>query len=64
MEPKTIYEALWEKGIQPEVILFLNGLNWLFILMSIVILYGLKHTDHFNWFDSLMDKIKSKKYMG
>lgn len=62
MESKTIYEALWEKGIQPEVVSFLNGLNWTFILMFIVILYGLKHTNHFNSFDDLLDKIGIKKY--
>ncbi len=62
MESKTIYEELWEKGIQPEVIDFLHGLNWTFILMFIIILYGLKHTNHFNWFDTQLDKIKSKEY--
>jgi len=62
MEPKSIYGALWEKGIQPEVVEFLEGLNWTFILMFIVILYGLKHTNHFNWFEKILEKIKINSY--
>jgi len=62
MEPKSIYGALWEQGIQPEVIDFLENLNWNFILMFIIILYGIKHTNHFSGFDRLLEKINLQKY--
>jgi uncharacterized protein YacL len=62
MDQKTIYGTLWEKGIQPEVVEFLEGLNWNFILMFIVILYGLKHTSHFNKFESLLERANINKY--
>jgi len=58
----TIYEALWEKGIQPEVVTFLQGLNWWFIIMSTIILYGIKHTNEFLWYDNLLNKIKIERY--
>lgn len=53
---------LWEKGVQPEIIGFLEGLNWTFIIMFITILYGIKHTYHFNWFGDLLEKIKASTY--
>lgn len=62
MDQKSIYGTLWENGIQPEIIDFLEGLNWNFILMFIVILYGLKHTNHFAGFDRLLDKMNIQKY--
>lgn len=62
MESKTIYETLWEKGIQPEIVDFLDGLNWNFIFMFIIILYGLKHTSHFNKFESLLERVNINKY--
>jgi len=62
MDQKSIYGTLWEHGIQPELIDFLEGLNWSFILMFIVILYGIKHTNHFCEFDRLLEKLNIQKY--
>lgn len=42
MEAKSIYDALWAQGVQPEIVSFLSSLNWTFIIMFITILYGIK----------------------
>ncbi len=62
MEAKSIYEALWSQGVQPEIVSFLSSLNWTFIIMFITILYGIKHTNHFYWYESFLEKIRATKY--
>lgn len=54
--PQSFFDAIWTKGISPEIINFLNGLNWFYILMFINILYGLKHTGLFTWYTNLLKK--------
>lgn len=56
MEANSILEALWNKGVQPEIISFLSGLEWTFIIMFTTILYGLTHTNKFVWLDNLLHK--------
>jgi len=58
----TLYESFWQNGLEPELITFFNGLNWLYIIMFIVVLYGLKHTKELNWYENFCKKIKVDKY--
>ena len=58
--PQSFYDAIWTNGISPEIISFLNDLNWFYILMFINILYGLKHTGLFNWYSKILRKSKLK----
>lgn len=58
--PQSFYDAIWTNGISPEIISFLNGLNWFYILMFINILYGLKHTGLFNWYSKILKRSKLK----
>ncbi len=58
----TLYESFWKNGLEPELITFFNGLNWLYIIMFIIVLYGLKHTKELNWYDKICAKIKVEKY--
>ncbi|HUS50342.1 MAG TPA: hypothetical protein VMZ91_09265 [Candidatus Paceibacterota bacterium] len=60
LPPKSFYDSIWTNGIAPEIINFLDGLNWFYILMFINILYGLKHTGLFNWYSTLLIKSKLK----
>lgn len=55
---KDLYKVFWEDGLQPELILFFDGLNWSYIIMLVVVLYGLKHTELLDWFTVLCGKIK------
>ena len=58
----TLYESFWANGLEPELISFFDGLNWLYIIMFIVVLYGLKHTNELEWYNNLCEKIKADKY--
>ena len=59
---KTFYEVFWKEGLEPELIFFFDELNWTYIIMLSIILYGIKHTDLLDWFVNLCEKIKIKKY--
>lgn len=59
---KTFYEVFWKEGLEPELIFFFDELNWTYIIMLSIILYGIKHTDLLDWFVKLCEKIKIKKY--
>lgn len=58
----TFYESFWEKGLEPELIYFFNKLNWTYIIMFVVILYGLKHTTELDWFTNLCAKFKIERF--
>lgn len=44
------------KGIEEEINLFFNDLNWTFILMFIFVLYGIKYKEEFEWYNKLLNK--------
>jgi uncharacterized membrane protein YcgQ (UPF0703/DUF1980 family) len=55
-------DAIWNNGIAPELISFMTSLNWFYIIMFINILYGLKYTGQFNWYDKILLESKLKIY--
>ncbi len=59
---KDLYQVFWKDGLEPELILFLDGLNWLYIIMLIITFYGLRHTDFLDWLKSVLKSVKAKKY--
>jgi len=61
MVHKDLYDVFWTNGLQPELVYFFDGLNWLYIIMLTVILYGMKHTELLDWFTSLCSKIKVRE---
>lgn len=60
--PKSFIDAFWNNGIAPELITFLHSLNWFYIIMFINILYGLKYTGQFTWYDKILSNSKLGKY--
>jgi hypothetical protein len=60
--PQSFVDAIWVNGISPELIAFISGLNWFYIIMFINILYGLKYTGQFNWYDKLLLEGKLRTY--
>jgi hypothetical protein len=64
MEGITLYEVLWTQGLEPTLIEFFMDLNWYYMIMLTVILYGFKHTNLLDWWVWLMGKIQvNKKYI-
>ena len=59
---KSLYESFWENGLQPELVYFLDGLNWTYIIMLVVILYGIKHTRELDWYEKLCSKFKAGRF--
>ena len=49
---------IFDKQIQPELLFFLSDLNWTFIIIYLIVLYGIKHTDHYEWYIDLFEKRK------
>jgi hypothetical protein len=58
MVGKSLYEVFWVNGLEPELIYFLDGLNWFYVIMFTIILYGFKHTDLLDWFEGFWGKFK------
>ena len=58
----TLYESFWVNGLEPELTLFFNGLNWFYIIMFIVVLHGLKHTNELSWYDKFCKLIKADDF--
>jgi hypothetical protein len=54
---KTLSE-IWVHQIYPQIILYLNDLNWTFIISFIIVLYGVKHTEHYDGFNHFFKKNK------
>lgn len=52
----SLYEVIWEQGLQPELVGFCVGLNWLYIIILSTAFYGMTHTKTLDWFISLSDK--------
>lgn len=60
-ENPGLYEVIWEKGLQPELITFCTGLNWLYIIVLSIAFYGMTHTSLLDWFSELSEKRWWKK---
>ena len=56
-----ILKTIWE-GIGPEIKYFFVDLNWTFVLMFTIILYGVSYKSEFDWFNDIMAKIKLTKF--
>jgi hypothetical protein len=46
---------IWNTQIYPELLFYLDDLNWTFIITMIIVLYGIKHTEHYEWFNHYCD---------
>ena len=60
--PQKFFDEIWTNGLEPEIIDFLHSLNWFYIIMFINILYGLKYTGQFNWYERMFKESKLKPY--
>ena len=60
--PQSFSDAIWTNGLEPELIGFIHSLNWFYIIMFMNIIYGLKHTTHFNWYENAINHEKISKY--
>jgi hypothetical protein len=56
-----ILDTIW-KGVAPELQAFFGGLNWTFILMYTIILYGVTYKTEFDWFNDIMKRFKLTKF--
>lgn len=56
-----ILNTIWS-GIAPELKAFFGGLNWTFIIMYTIILYGVSYKAEFEWFNDIMKKLKTTKF--
>lgn len=56
-----ILDTIW-LGIAPELQAFFGNLNWTYIIMYVIILYGIKYKMEFDWFNKLMKKLKTKTF--
>lgn len=58
----SLYEAIWEKGLEPQLIAFCDGLDWTYIIILTTCFYGITHTQLLDWFINLCHKFHTKKY--
>ncbi len=56
-----ILNTIW-RGIAPELQSFFGGLNWTYIIMFTIILYGITYKAEFDWFNKFMAKFDLVKY--
>lgn len=56
-----ILDTIW-KGIAPELQAFFGGLNWTFIIMYTIILYGVSYKAEFEWFNDIIKRFKLTKF--
>jgi len=62
MDKPTLYEVLWSEGLEPTLIEFFMNLNWYYIIMLTIIMYGFKHTNLLDWFTHLCGKLEKYRY--
>lgn len=62
LPPQSFIDAFWRTGIEPELMSFMQSLNWFYIIMFINILYGLKYTGQFTWYDTILKNSKLNAY--
>lgn len=58
---QDILDTIW-KGIAPEMQAFFGGLNWTFIIMYTILLYGVTYKGEFDWFNDLLEKKRLIKF--
>lgn len=58
---EEILNIIW-KDLTPEIRSFFEGLNWTFIIMYTIILYGVAYKMEFDWFNGIMKKAKLTKF--
>lgn len=58
---KKIADTIW-KGLEPDLLDFVEGLNWTYIIMFTIALYGITYKKEFNWFNRLMVRAKVEEY--
>lgn len=58
---EEILNIIW-KDLTPEIRSFFGGLNWTFIIMYTIILYGVAYKMEFDWFNGIMKKAKLTKF--
>lgn len=46
----------------PELTSFFGGLNWTYIIMYTIILYGVTYKSEFDWFNDIQKKYKLTKF--
>lgn len=56
MDKPGLYEVIWQNGLQPELVSFCTGLNWLYIIILSTAFYGMTHTNTLDWFQELSPK--------
>lgn len=56
-----ILDTIW-KDLAPELKDFFGGLNWTFIIMYTIILYGVTYKSEFDWFNDIQKKLKIAKF--
>jgi len=61
MTDLSIYEVIWKQGLEPEIVLFCTGLNWLYIIILTTTFYGMSYTNLLDWFNDLIKKDWWKK---
>lgn len=60
---QTTFNEILENQITPEAIYFLSDLNWTFIIVYLIVLYGMKHTEYYDWFNDWVEsKNKIRKF--
>jgi len=58
---QEILDTIWS-GIAPELKAFFGGLNWTYIIMYTILLYGVTYKSEFDWFNDILKKYKMSKY--
>lgn len=43
------------KDIQTEIEFFFGDLNWTYVLIYVFVLYGIKHKEEFEWYNTMFD---------
>ena len=57
----AILDTIW-KGVAPELQDFFGSLNWTYIIMYAIILYGIKYKVEFDWFNKIMIKLRTTTF--
>jgi len=50
------------EDIQSEIEFFFDDLNWTYIFIYVIVLYGIKHKEEFIWYNKLFDKYGPLRY--
>jgi len=50
------------EDIQTEIEFFFDDLNWTYIFIYVIVLYGIKHKEEFIWYNNMFDRGKFKYF--